>query len=113
MSMRLNQYHLYMNDDFRGVVAAALMHAVVQVEQESADTPHHINRIALARTLRAELAQEDLGEYTRRFVWAAALNPTIYDSAISGVATISVEDVQDSDADYVISAMYPQIAGTT
>lgn len=108
-SLRLNQFHLARDADFRGVIEAATMSAASDVLNESPDAPNHTNRVALARTI---LAVNDpiRFEAIERLAWMAAVNPTIQSKVVID-GQIVIANVEDPDIEYVVASNWDQIAG--
>lgn len=107
---RFRQYQLATNETFRGIVEAACMNAANQVINEDTGTPGHEQRVALAMTfILPEAGNRD--EYLTRFVWQAAMDPTIQAEATAGDGALTPENVTDSSVDYLVASLWDRLAG--
>jgi hypothetical protein len=94
---------------FLGVVRAAVMKVAIDILNEPASTPLHDARIALVRSVFAEVNQEN-PRFVGAFVWLCAADPAIRAAGIVG-GLPKAEVIPDVEPIRVVAANWNVVAG--
>lgn len=108
-SLRLNQFNLARDAEFRGIVEATAMSAAGDVLNEWAGTTNHTNRVALAHLIISGVDPERF-RALERFSWVAALNPSVQTKVMVN-GQVVIANVEDGDIEYIVASNWDIISG--